>query len=223
MRKIEKIILGLLIVLSVLIVVIATDFWLQWLPFEHSEQYPQKIAALFVAVSALVTLLVVYATFNATKHSNLREQERRNDEIDKENRDRKEQLLKEIIDWAIDVTRTNFGGEIVVTPGISEEKQKRRDDVNLLLECQVLAIRGKELLIPGALSIDKDLEDTVTKVVDSLDVIQDILKRGAPFIESQEVKAALKANDPVLEQNIRDLLNSIAIYRTNYFTQPLLK
>jgi len=105
MKHIEKIVIGMIAVLSVLIVIIATDFWLLWLPLAHSSEYPQKVAALFMALTALVTLLVVYATFNATKQSNLRELTRRKDEIEKENRDRKERLLNEIIEWAVDVAK----------------------------------------------------------------------------------------------------------------------
>jgi len=90
-------------VLFVVIVIIATDFWLLWLPLEHSSEYPQKVAALFMALTAFVTLLVVYATFNATKQSNLREETRRKDEIEKEKRDRDERLLNEIIEWATDI------------------------------------------------------------------------------------------------------------------------
>ena len=116
MKHIEKILIGIISVLFVLIVIIATDFWLLWIPLDHSSEYPQKVAALFMALTALVTLLVVYATFNATKQSNLREETRRNDEIRKENRDRKERLLNDIIDWATDVRKYDSVTHIIDHP-----------------------------------------------------------------------------------------------------------
>jgi len=112
MRHIEKIVIWMVAVLFVVIVIIATDFWLLWLPLEHSSEYPQKIAALFMALTAFVTLLVVYATFNATKQSNLREETRRKDEIRKGNRDREERLLNEIIKWAFDISKCGIDAGI---------------------------------------------------------------------------------------------------------------
>jgi hypothetical protein len=102
----RKFTIGMIIILFVTIGIIGTDFYLLWLPLEHSQEYPAKVAALFMAVTALVTLFLALATFNATEQSNLRERERREDEIAKEGRERKERLLNEIIDWALEVARS---------------------------------------------------------------------------------------------------------------------
>ncbi len=89
MKIMIKIAIG---VLFVGIIIIATDFQWLWLPLAHGEQYPSKIAALFMAVSAWVTLLVVFAAFQTIKQ--------RDDQV---NLDRKELILNEIIKWAIPI------------------------------------------------------------------------------------------------------------------------
>ena len=109
MTKIGILIITMMVALAVLIVVVATDFWWLWLPISHSIVYPQKVAALFVAVSALVTLFVVYASFYATKQSNQREQKRGEDELSRERRDRDERYLGEIIKWAEDIRKNSSG------------------------------------------------------------------------------------------------------------------
>ena len=95
MKNIIKIAIGLLLIG---IVIIATDFWLLWLPLAHSPEYPAKVAALFMSVTALVTLLLALTSVKAAEQSNLRENARRTTEIEKEKRDREERLLNEIID-----------------------------------------------------------------------------------------------------------------------------
>ncbi len=87
-----KFIITAIALLGVAIPIIATDFWLLWLPIDHSEQYPSKMAALFMAVTAWVTLWVVLAVFRTIKQRD-----------DQEKRDRRERLLNEIIEWAINV------------------------------------------------------------------------------------------------------------------------
>jgi len=129
-------------------------------------------------------------------------------------KERRERLLNEIIEWAIDVTSVNFGGEIIVTPGVNDKIQRRREDVNRLLQCQVLEVKGKELIKPYALSINKELSDAVSQIISSLIKVIAILTQGVPYTESKEANEALISNDSVLGQNIRNLLNKVSKYRT---------
>jgi len=171
MKKLIKIAIG---ILCVGIIIIATDFGLLWLPLEHSPEYPTKVAALFMAVTALVTLLLALTAVRATEQSNFREKNRRTDEIEKENRDRKERLLNEIIEWAIDVRASAIGKEINLA------FFKGKDLVNALY-VGLNKYRGKSSYIEKiALKFDKDLQDAVknasTELKKCLDSLVNCLK-----------------------------------------------
>ena len=128
-------------------------------------------------------------------------------------RERRERRLNEIIEWANEITHANFGGEIIVTPGLSERIERRRDSVNRLLYCQELKLKGEELIQQFALSVNSELSNAVSEVILSLNVVVDILNRGVPYNESAEAKELLEANDTVLEKNIRSLIKKVSIYR----------
>lgn len=70
--------------------------------------------------------------------------------------------------------------------------------MNRLLACQVLTVKGKEVIDPIALSIGKNLSDAVKEVLDALNVVLKILRVGVPYAESQEAKNTLETNDAVL-------------------------
>lgn len=151
---------------------------------------------------AIATFLLAIAAFGTMWQTrNIRKAERR------------ERLLNEIIDWAIDITRVNFGGEITVTPGISQQTQGRQDNVNRLLNCQLLAVKGEELLEPMALSVSKELSGAIKQVLNNINVILGILRTGVPYSYSKEANDKVKANDTILEKNLRALLNKTAEYK----------
>ncbi len=123
-------------------------------------------------------------------------------------KERKEKLLNEIIEWAENVTRVNFGGEITAAP--SKVIQGRLANVNRLLGCQLLEVKGKGIIKQSALSINQELGDAVNNILNSLNVVINVLKQGVPYDESEEAKGILIANNSVLEQNIRNLLNMVS-------------
>jgi len=156
----------------------------------------------WVGISALTTMLLAIAAFwNIRQTYGMRKAEKR------------ERLLNEIIEWAIEITHANFGGEIIVTSGISEKIQRRRDSANRLLNCQELTLKGEELIKQFALSVNNELSDAVSEVIKSLNVVTGILSRGIPYNESEEAKDLLKSNDTVLDQSIRSLFKKVSIYR----------
>ncbi|MDP2730677.1 MAG: hypothetical protein Q8O55_09350 [Dehalococcoidales bacterium] len=174
--------IGMIIILSVIIVIIGSDFYLLWLPLEHSPEYPAKVAALFMAVTALVTLFLALATFNATEQSNLREQEHRRDEIDRENRDRKERLLNEIIEWAIDVPTYGVKEYSNFAALIDNPRMLKMYFRNILLGCRALNIKGEHIRI-----ISHSFNDELDNVV------QELGKGLGDYIEYLE-KSMDKAN-----------------------------
>ena len=70
----------------------------------------------WVGISALTTMLLAIAAFWTIKAADTREERRRKDEIEKEKRERKERLLNEIIDWAVDVGKCGSDISILFSP-----------------------------------------------------------------------------------------------------------
>ena len=71
----RKHLLIILIIFGIIVIsAIISDFYFEWITlFGHTEQYPQKVAAIAMLITALFTLILALATFNATEQSNLRE------------------------------------------------------------------------------------------------------------------------------------------------------
>ncbi len=82
------------ILLGIGLVILGTDLYWMWIPFlAHTQEYPIKLSALFMAVSAFITLLLALTAVRTIEESNAREQ-----------RVIKRSALNEIIQWAIDIT-----------------------------------------------------------------------------------------------------------------------
>jgi len=223
MKHIEKIVIGMIAVLFVVIVIIATDFWLLWLPLEHSSEYPQKIAALFMAVTAFVTLLVVYTTFNATKQSNLREETRSKDEIEKENRARKERLLNEIIEWATNIVEIPAQMNFVVWQEIINMREPKRSVyIENMTRQNVMELRRRYTILTGRRMRIKILSAVFKKykldiiancVIDSLnDVISVLDKRSEGKISDDEVNNARV----ILDKRVDALVTKASNIDTRY-------
>lgn len=72
-----------------------------WL--EISEEFPIKANVLVSGAATFGTLFLALVAIITIKNNNEREKQRRKDELEKENRDRKERYIDVIIEWAIDV------------------------------------------------------------------------------------------------------------------------
>jgi len=200
MKKLIKIAIGILLVG---IIVIATDFYLLWLPLEHSPEYPAKVAALFMAVTALVTLLLALSTVKATEQSNLREKNRRTDEIEREKRDRKERLLNEIIEWAEDVA----------------ESALRRQTMEQVTEFYKTTMeykfsKAKSSYISEIVSISfSDLSPFLKNVIKKLDEAIDIIARYMK-IEKQASLSDLRNSEKELTESVEKLIVEAAKIKT---------
>jgi len=154
------------------------------------------------AIAATATLTLAIAAFLAIwQNRNLQRKERR------------ERLLNEIIEWAINITSINYGGEITATPGVSGKILGRVENVNRLLGCQLLEVKGREIIEKSASTINQDLGGAVNSVLNSLNVVIGVLRQGVPYDESKEAESILKANDISLEENIRNLLKETSKHR----------
>ena len=202
MKHIEKIVIGMIAVLFVVIVIIATDFWLLWLPLEHSSEYPQKIAALFMALTAFVTLLVVYATFNATKQSNLREETRRKDEIRKENRDRDERLLNEIIEWAVEVVKIGLprmaSTSLIGKPDDEADRRRILDSLGVL-DNNFRAMIAKSLYVSRiGLAFGEKLQSSITELESNLRKQDDLIRKCLEIIVKRQPEKFNNAWDELI-------------------------
>lgn len=120
MRKLSIIVS--LVILGIVIVAFATDILFLLIPFiGHTSEYGSKASAFFMALTAFITLLLASATFQSTEQMNLREQQQRNDAIEKENRDRKERWLDDILNWSANFKSPTLGGGISFSTLIGKE------------------------------------------------------------------------------------------------------
>ncbi len=213
MKHIEKIVIWMIAVLFVVIVIIATDFWLLWLPLEHSSEYPQKVAALFMALTAFVTLLVVYATFNATKQSNLREQQRREDELAKEERDRKEHLLNEITEWAEDVARLNFKIYNFIEAQIAKESWVESSIGEIVSQFQVVEAKG-DYINTIALSSFKGKGKLLSAVKAVNKEIRELVDISMKRLDGKVATEAVTEHMNLLRSKITELLKETAKIKT---------
>ena len=78
------------------------------------------------------TLMLAIATFTLIRHSREQEEQRREDELAKERRDKDERLLNEIIEWAIEIVKVGAPIESAVFVGKMEEEAERRLVLNSL-------------------------------------------------------------------------------------------
>lgn len=181
MKLFIKIIFG---VLLASIFVIATDFQFLWLPIAHSSEYPTKIAALFVAVSVLVTLLLALTTVNSTEQSKLSEINRRTDEINKENRDRRERWINEIIAWVEDIQSVTHDTEPAVFALRGKDLVAR-----LLNTCNKQLIKAKSIEAI-ANNLDEDLETSIHDTSSKLNICRDACRTFLMCEEGPKLKEA---------------------------------
>ncbi len=107
--KLKWFIIFLLVLLGISIPVLATDLYWAWIPFlSHTQEYPIKLTALFMALSAFITLLLALAAVRTIEEANNREEDHRKDELSKEKRDREERYLNEVKDWATGLVQNIF-------------------------------------------------------------------------------------------------------------------
>ena len=91
--------------LGICLPILGTDLYWMWIPFlAHTQEYPIKLSALFMAVSAFITLLLALTAVRTIEESNAREQRVIEENNAREQRVIDRSALNEIIQWAIDIT-----------------------------------------------------------------------------------------------------------------------
>ncbi len=167
------------------------------------------------ALVAWGTLMLAYATFMLIQNSNEQEKRRREEELAKESRDKKERLLNEIIEWATDVTKwrpKKIFGEIIHTANRLELQHLMFSHIVEIME-GFIEVRGKNQYVSNvARKIDKHLEEGVANLIEVLESKIELLAdwksnlaeaRNRVLEENEEGSYFLKAEE--LENQIEEL------------------
>lgn len=211
----------LLIGLGIGIPVLISDLYWMWIPFlAHSQEYPAKVSASLLAVSIFVTLLLALTAVRAIEESDKREVQHRQDGLNREKRDKKERLLNEIIEWAINVANCNIGVNSLDSLKAEEDPTGKADQIlthaqlsEWGIRLQSIMKRGKYIISPSAeifcddlKTAIKTLNDDSDKFVQSLSVCADITYKGlSSTIYREEYDKSIKLN-LILEKSAQKVI-----------------
>ena len=168
-----------------------------------------------MAVTALVTLLLALTTVKATEQSNLREKNRRTDEIEKEKRDRDERLLNEVIEWATDIKRCGWEVEYTIpidTTRVDIEMFQLQMSANRFSRFMVPSAKNKyvteialilgENLCLAVKDTKKQLDNFLAKLQKTLSLSVKEIKEQSKNLECYE-KALYNSTDRVIEEAVK--------------------
>jgi len=160
--RIIEVVLGLLALATISVVVFLRRP--DWSPFQE-QTFGSNVIPVATMVAAWTTLLVAYAAFR-TIRSNREEEER----------DRKERLLNEVIEWALDVAKPKYALSLEhLTPGTGNEGDKLiARQLSLASNTDTLLVRGN-YLAKITLIFTSSLKMAVDKVRDDLEKLNDLI------------------------------------------------
>lgn len=130
-----------------------------------------KVANLNLAdvLVAWGTLLLAVATFSLIVNSNKQEKQRRKDEANKNNRDRKERYLNEIIQWANDVNSRLY--DIGILTGIRYTEER-----NILFILAGLGVKGKYIKTIAAYIFGNPLTDSIKATGNAMGIYAETIR-----------------------------------------------
>lgn len=156
------------------------------------------------------TLMLAIATFTLIKTSKDQENQRRQDELAKEMRDRKERLLNEIIEWAIDMTRC----EVPLDPAFTriEDSEQSRRLIHVLIsneEVNVKARWGKGQYVLTAILPDwLELREAVEGLYNDAGNLLELLRKSRDAVNANKLDEFSQANIEISNQK-RKMLDSV--------------
>jgi len=192
--------------------------------FLFQPSFSQNVSALAMMLTALMTLVLAAATFHTIKNSNEREERRIREELARENRDRKESLLNENIEWACEIQNSSL--DIQISP----TKTKIDIDTEILLRYGI-PFSKNDYIIEIVKNLFPGLEDTVIQLRDTF--VGFLFLKGKDFgmenLESafkgpkyskiiETIKQELNNPERVVKQLLREYSSRLA-----YHTNELLK
>ena len=119
MKLVNTLIVGLIVSIIAFILLITDLIWV-WIPvFTHGEGYTAKVSTASTAASVLVAFMIaILAALTIRENKELRREGRRREEYD-----RKERYLNEIIEWANDLNTHIYGIDILGETRSTEDRK----------------------------------------------------------------------------------------------------
>ena len=132
-------------------------------------------------------------------------------------KERKERLLNEIIDWALDIVRCGSEAGFEVTPGLPEEKQKKLIRINWAFRYQVISSKGDYIISIGSIfKREENLHRLIKAAQGDLEKAIKILwdLAGAKGAEEERLSSEATKTEEALQKSAGLLIKEATRIRT---------
>lgn len=170
---------------------------------------------LATATVAFGTLLLAIVTAISIDNSRAIARRRREEELQKEKRDKQEQLLNEIIKWAIDVHNCSFGVTVTIDPQLEAKKQSKLRVGNRVLRYQALSARA-EYIEAIAKVFEQKLPNAISLVTSHLETVRETLMERLENFEDTDIKKTLEDNEQLLRKSDLKLIKLTGNIKAGY-------
>jgi len=167
------------------------------------------------AVSALATVLLAIAAFLTIKSADAREDRRRQAELEREERDRKERLLNEIIQWAEGICRIIDERQLPTIDDLMGVNERKRLDAWVFKDTAEIAGLLEAMRIKGERMIIKASDNKILK--DKIISLENELKEHIKSIDECKEQVRKLQKDELFErlEKLQEEFNNIKTIAIN--------
>lgn len=208
--KVKNIILGSI---PLLLIILGITFWASGSSF---SEFPS-------ALVAWGTLMLAIATFMLIRHSKEQEEQRRETELLKEKRGRKERILNEIIEWAIRITTWRSENRTILREmaKVTDITKSQR-----LMHAHIAEVRDffvgitglNEYVVKIASGFQQGLPEAIEKLIDDLKSLLGFLEEWQLKLVAEITSSSVdKAQSSIVENSIKaddlsgQVINSVRV------------
>jgi len=119
--------------------------------------------------------------------------------------EKRQRLLSEIIEWAIDITKCGSSLGIPITPIENVRHLKRVSLANLLLQYQLVNLRSKYVR-EIALVFGEDLADSVTIVANKLSKVVDVIYARIKDLDDKDIEEELSKSETSILEDAKSVM-----------------
>ena len=119
--------------------------------------------------------------------------------------EKRQRLLSEIIEWAIDITKCGSSLGIPITPIENVRHLKRVSLANLLLQYQLVNLRSKYVR-EIALVFGEDLADSVTIVANKLSKVVDVIYARIKDLDDKDIEEELSESETSILEDAKSVM-----------------
>lgn len=199
------------IVVLLALVVLLLFIWLGYtiILLKNDPSLANAYIAVGTLILALVTALLVFVTYLSVKSG-----------YDRENRDREERLLNEIIEWAVNLMKCSFETGFEIIPGLSDEKQWKLSRINWAFRYQAIDAKSEYVKnVASAFKGELTLQANLEKVTEKLKEIIKLLWEYARAKNGEEKSMAEKVNEG--ENSLWEITNKLIEEATKVKTRTM--